>query len=92
MRTNVYAYAKRDLRGGEVLDGIGGYACYGQIEESAGSDEHAGVPICLCEGMTLRRAIRKDEKLLMSDVDFDANSFEYRLFADAARIPGGVAG
>ncbi len=32
-KANVYTYAKRDLREGEKLDGIGGYACYGLIED-----------------------------------------------------------
>ena len=31
-QTNVYAYAKRNLHKGEKLDGIGGYTCYGLIE------------------------------------------------------------
>ena len=46
--TNVFAYAKRDLREGERLDGIGGYACYGLIENY--HEGHAGLPICLAEG------------------------------------------
>jgi predicted homoserine dehydrogenase-like protein len=31
-RTNVFAYAKRQLHAGEIMDGIGGYTCYGLIE------------------------------------------------------------
>ena len=31
-RTNVYAYSKRNLKTGDILDGIGGYTCYGLIE------------------------------------------------------------
>jgi len=32
-RADVYAFAKRDLRAGETLDGIGGTSCYGLIDE-----------------------------------------------------------
>jgi hypothetical protein len=35
LRTNVYSYAKRDLRSGETLDGVGGYTCYGLTEDCA---------------------------------------------------------
>ena len=38
--TNVYAYAKKDLREGDELDGIGGYAIYGLIENCAMNEEN----------------------------------------------------
>lgn len=67
-KTNVYAYAKRDLRAGEKLDGIGGYACYGLIENAADNQAVSGVPICLAEGLELVRDVAKDEKILAGDV------------------------
>ncbi|MFI5167077.1 MAG: Gfo/Idh/MocA family oxidoreductase [Thermoanaerobaculales bacterium] len=91
LRTNVYTYAKRDLHEGEVLDGIGGYTCYGLIDESAHEEESAGLPICLCEGLTLRRSVSKDQKLLMRDVKFDPGSFEYRLFLEALHADDGAS-
>ena len=74
MRTDVYAYAKRDLKGGDVLDGIGGHACYGLIEHTGG--DRGGVPICLCEGMKLRNDVGKDRRLSLSDVDAEASSLD----------------
>jgi len=67
-KTNVYAYAKRDLRAGEKLDGIGGYTCYGLIENCADNENAPGVPICLAEGLELIRAVAHDEKIFARDV------------------------
>lgn len=64
-QTNVYAYAKRNLRERENLDGIGGYTCYGLIENCAQNEEHPGLPICLTEDVILKRDVAKDEKILM---------------------------
>ena len=72
--TNVYTYAKKNLREGEVLDGIGGYAAYGMIENREGNLADPGLPICLSENLVLRRDIRKDEKILLRDVDYDPGS------------------
>ena len=52
-KTNVCAYAKRDLRQGEQLDGIGGYACYGMIENWLQNQSGSGLPICLAEDVTV---------------------------------------
>lgn len=84
-RTNVYAWAKRDLCKGEKLDGIGGYTCYGLIENCTGNGVDLGLPICLAEDVTLKRDVKKDEKILMNDVSYDSNSFEYRLYFEAIK-------
>ena len=79
-QTNVFAYAKRDLRAGEPLDGIGGYACYGLIENCEGS-EHPGLPICLAEDLVLLRDIRKDAPVLMSDVETREDRADFELYS-----------
>lgn len=84
-RTNVYAYAKRDLMRGERLDGIGGYACYGLIENCAGPEGNSGLPICLADDITLSRDIHKDEKILMSDVGYDQTRRDFELYAKALK-------
>lgn len=66
--TDVTAYAKRDLREGEILDGIGGYCCYGLIE-NRGDQVSPGLPICVCEGARLRRGVRRGQRIGTSDVD-----------------------
>ena len=81
--TNVFSYAKRDLRKGEVLDGIGGYTCYGLIENCPETGLHDSLPICLAENVTLRRDVAKDEAILMADVEYDPKSLEFDLFFKA---------
>ncbi len=80
-KTNVYAYAKRDLRKGEKLDGIGGYASYGLIENCSANQTHGGLPSCLADDVVLTRDIAKDEKILMEDVVYDASRIDFRLYA-----------
>ncbi len=90
-KTNVYAYAKRDLRRGETLDGIGGYTCYGLIENCSEHQDHPGVPICLAEDVTLSRDVAKDEKIFMEDIAYDRDRLDYRLFSMAAEQSGAVS-
>jgi predicted homoserine dehydrogenase-like protein len=78
--TNVYAYAKKDLRQGDPLDGAGGYAAYGLIENCADNQLRPGLPICLAEDVTLRRAIRKDEKILLDDVAHQPSDPRFETF------------
>ena len=90
-RTNVYAYAKRDLHKGEELDGIGGYTCYGLIENCADNQEDAGLPICLSEGVVINKDVAKDEKIRLQDVTYDSSREDFRLFAVAAGGRGVVS-
>lgn len=83
LQTNVYAYAKRDLQIGETLDHIGGYACYGLVENCEG-ERDPGLPICLASEMTLRRNIAQNEKILWSDVVYDASRADIALYRSAA--------
>jgi predicted homoserine dehydrogenase-like protein len=64
----VVAVAKRDLRAGETLDGIGGFAAYGLIENSATAREAHALPIALSEGCVLARDIAKDATISFADV------------------------
>ncbi len=82
-RTNVYAYAKRDLKKGEELDGMGGHACYGMIENCGASWQDEALPICLSEGVRLTRDVDKDEPVWLRDVAYDANSPGFDLYARA---------
>jgi len=59
------AYAKRDLKAHQTLDGIGCFDCYGLIENMPSK----GLPVCLTEKVRIIRNIAKDEPILMSDVD-----------------------
>jgi predicted homoserine dehydrogenase-like protein len=65
----VVTVAKRDLKAGERLDGIGGFCAYGLIDNAAAARNMAALPIGLSEGCVLRRDISKDEVLSFDDVD-----------------------
>lgn len=80
---NVYAYAKTDLRPGDALDGIGGYRCYGLIENCEDQAAAPGIPICLADRVTLKNAVKRNEKIRLSDVAFDAERRDFKLFAMA---------
>ena len=82
-RTNVYAYAKRDLRAGERLDGIGGYASYGLIENCGNNGGNPGLPICLADDIFVTRDIARDEKILLSDVRYDSTRSDFVMYGKA---------
>jgi predicted homoserine dehydrogenase-like protein len=87
-QTNVFAYAKRDLKAGEKLDGIGGYACYGLIDNCDGG--HLGLPICLAEDIVLRQDIARDSPILLSDVELPASRSDFDLYWCAQSAPVAV--
>ena len=64
----VVTVAKRDLKGGERLDGIGGFCTYGLIDNTATVRSSEALPIGLSEGCVLRRDILKDDVLTIADV------------------------
>lgn len=80
LRTNVYAYAKKDLRSGDILDGIGGYTAYGLIENCADNWLRPGLPICLADGLPVRRLIHKDEKIFLDDVIYQPSDVRFEAY------------
>jgi predicted homoserine dehydrogenase-like protein len=65
----VVTVAKRNLRAGERLDGIGGFCAYGLIDNSASVRASGALPIALSEGCVLRREVSKDAVLSLDDVE-----------------------
>jgi predicted homoserine dehydrogenase-like protein len=78
-RTNVFCYAKKDLQPGELLDGFGGYACYGLIENCT-DNQDPGLPICLAENVTVKSGISKDQRIRMSDINYDPGQINFKLY------------
>lgn len=68
----VVTVAKRDLKAGEALDGIGGFCTYGLVDNTAAARASAALPIGLSEGGVLRRNISKDDVLSFDDVELPA--------------------
>lgn len=65
----VVSVAKRNLKAGETLDGVGGFCTYGLIDNRSAARGMAALPIGLSEGRKLRRDIAKDEVLSFGDVE-----------------------
>lgn len=68
----VITAAKRDLRAGETLDGIGYYMTYGLVENAPVAAEQRLLPIGLAEGCRLVRDIAKDDVIGYDDVEVPA--------------------
>lgn len=65
----VVSVAKKDLKAGEVLDGIGGFACYGTIENTGVAREENLLPMGLSQDCTLKNDVKKDQPLAFEDVE-----------------------
>ncbi|MDQ6794905.1 MAG: NAD(P)-dependent oxidoreductase [Chloroflexota bacterium] len=78
----VVTLAKRDLRAGEVLDGIGGFTAYGSIENAATARAEDLLPMGLSDGAQLRRDIPIDGAIAFNDVDLPPGRLVDRLWAE----------
>lgn len=86
MRTNVHTYAKRDLKAGDVLDGMGGYNSYGLIENLFEANTAPGLPILLNDNLKLKRDIPKDQRISIDDVEFDPNDKAFQMYFEALSL------
>jgi predicted homoserine dehydrogenase-like protein len=64
----VATIAKRDMEAGEELDGIGGYNCYGLIDNLENARRDDVLPIGLAAGARLTRAVAEDQPIRNADV------------------------
>jgi predicted homoserine dehydrogenase-like protein len=64
----VVTMAKRDLKAGERLDGVGGFCAYGLIENTAPARALDALPIGLSADCVLRWDVAKDQVISFSDV------------------------
>ena len=68
IRVEVIATAKRDLKAGETLDGLGGYMTYGECENAWVAEPDNLLPMGIAEGCQLVRDVPKDQALSYADV------------------------
>jgi predicted homoserine dehydrogenase-like protein len=66
---DVVTTAKRNLKAGETLDGIGGFTCYGVAENYETSSSEKLLPMSLSTGCRLRYNILKDQVITYDDVE-----------------------
>jgi predicted homoserine dehydrogenase-like protein len=63
------AVAKRDLKAGDTLDGMGGFTCYGLIDAYEVCRADNLLPMALSQGCRLKRDIPKDQPISYADVE-----------------------
>jgi len=76
----VIATAKKDLKKGETIDGIGHYMTYGLCENSDVARKQNLLPLGLAEGCVLKNDIAKDQVLTFNDVQLPNNRLCDRLW------------
>jgi predicted homoserine dehydrogenase-like protein len=81
-RVEVVATAKRDLKAGEVIDGLGGYMSYGLAENAPTARQENLLPMGLAEGCALRRDIPRDQTLRFGDVILPPGRLADRLWRE----------
>ena len=84
--SDVGAVAKKDLKAGEKLDGEGGFCARGKLISSQKSKEDRILTLGLTDNAIVKRNIKKDELIKLSDVDLDlpkevleAREYQYNL-------------
>lgn len=78
----VIAIAKRPLKAGETIDGIGGFMTYGVCETAPVQQRDRLLPMGLAEGCRLKRDIAKDEAISWEDVTPPKNDLPHQLRAN----------
>ena len=76
--------AKRDLKAGEMLDGIGGYNQFGQIDTAANC--RGLLPIGLAEDVRLKRNVTQDQPIPLDAVELDESRLLVRLWREQERM------
>jgi predicted homoserine dehydrogenase-like protein len=82
----VITAAKKDLKKGETIDGIGEYMTYGLCENSDKAREQNLLPLGLAAGAILKRDVSKDDIITMDDVEIDNEKISYKLWLEQSKI------
>jgi predicted homoserine dehydrogenase-like protein len=78
----VVTVAKRPLKAGERLDGVGGFCAYGLIDNHSAARAANALPIALSEGCVLLRNIAKDDVVSFDDVKMPATRLSDQLWME----------
>ncbi|MGI6630590.1 MAG: NAD(P)H-dependent oxidoreductase [Bacillota bacterium] len=85
-QVGVVATAKKDLKAGDILDGIGYYMTYGQCENWDVITRERLLALGLAQGCRLKTDIPKDKVLTMNDVDFPPHRLIDRLYREQLTV------
>lgn len=81
-KCDVIAIAKRDLKVGEILDGIGGYTCYGMIDNAEVCQTENLLPMGLSKDCCIIRDIKRDQAISYMDIQLPEGRISDRLRAE----------
>jgi len=79
---DVVTIAKKDLKTGDALDGIGGFTCYGTIENSDLARKQNLLPIGLAENCIMKKDISRDQPITFDDVERPSNRISDKLWEE----------
>ena len=79
---DVITIAKCDLKAGTVLDGMGGFTCYGMIENIDVSRPQHLLPMGMSEGCRLKTSVKKDEPVTFEQVEYPSELFLKQLWQE----------
>jgi predicted homoserine dehydrogenase-like protein len=80
------SYAKRDLKAGEKLDGMGGFCCYGLVERYAVCANERALPIAVSLDCELIRDVAKDQPISYEDVRLPSGRLVDKLREEQAHM------
>ncbi|BEU87001.1 hypothetical protein TAMA11512_04650 [Selenomonas sp. TAMA-11512] len=87
--SEVITVAKRDLKAGETIDGIGGYTTYGSIAKAEEAYEKGYVLYSLVnKNAKMKRDVKKGQLLTMEDVDLDTSTQLYAVRKEQDKMFG----
>jgi len=78
----VVTIAKKDLAPGEMLDGVGGFTAFGQIDNAEVAAEEDALLMGLADGCRMVKAVAKDQIVRNSDVEFPEDKLAHALRAE----------
>ncbi|HKQ25247.1 MAG TPA: NAD(P)-dependent oxidoreductase [Burkholderiales bacterium] len=81
----VVTVAKRQLKAGERLDGVGGFCAYGLIENHATARASNALPIAMSDDCVLLRNMSKDEVVTFDDVKLPPSRLRDELWSEQHR-------
>ena len=82
----VATIAKRNLRAGEELDGMGGYTVYGECENASVCQQEKLLPVGLAQGVRLRRDVKQDQALTFDDIEVPTDRLAYQLYDEQCKV------
>jgi predicted homoserine dehydrogenase-like protein len=78
-RCDVLAVAKRDLEPGDVLDGVGGFTTYGEIDNTPVVADQGLLLMGLAAGSRVVRPVLQDQPITLDDVELDEGRLTVQL-------------